>query len=126
MTAGVKTGKAQNEHMFLAKLSNWSQRGDSLWLLTALFAAHALCLLGDITMHCERCYAESGVAPSARARPLPQLPGMRPVTPHSHPGLGRLRRRTGQLEHARENLATAMRMYREMDMSFWLEQGRLM
>jgi len=32
-------------------------------------------------------------------------------------------RRGGQSEQAREHLATATTMYREMDMRFWLEQA---
>src|SRR5262252_3009361 len=87
------------------------------------FAAHALCLLGDIATHSDRFDAESGAAHYREALALAQLHGMRPVIAHCHLGLGRLYRRTGQPEHARENLATAMTMYREMDMSFWLEQG---
>jgi hypothetical protein len=39
------------------------------------------------------------------------------------PGLGRLYRRTGKSEQAREHLTTATAMYREMDMRFWLEQA---
>jgi hypothetical protein len=31
--------------------------------------------------------------------------------------------RTGKREHAREHLATAIAMYREMDMRFWLEKA---
>jgi hypothetical protein len=42
---------------------------------------------------------------------------------HHHLGLGRLYRRTGKHEHAREHLATATTMYRAMDMRFWLEQA---
>ena len=38
-------------------------------------------------------------------------------------GLGKLFRRTGQGEQAREHLTTATTMYREMDMRFWLEQA---
>src|SRR5262249_50699390 len=87
------------------------------------FAGHALCLLGDIAIHGDRFDAESGVAHYQQALALAKLHGMRPVIAHCHLGLGRLYRRTGQPEHARENLATAMTMYREMDMSFWLEQG---
>jgi len=87
------------------------------------FAAHALCLLGDIATHSDRFDAESGAAHYREALALAQLHGMRPVIAHCHLGLGRLYRRTGQPEHARENLATAMTMYREMDMDFWLEQG---
>jgi hypothetical protein len=36
---------------------------------------------------------------------------------------GKLVRRTGKRELAREHLTTAMAMYREMDMRFWLEQA---
>jgi len=90
------------------------------------FAAHGLLLLGDIATHPERFDAESGAAHYREALALAHLHRMRPVIAHCHLGLGRLYRHTGQPEHAHENLATAMTMYREMDMDFWLEQGRLM
>ena len=48
---------------------------------------------------------------------------MRPLVAHCHLGLGRLYRRTGDSEQAREHLTTATTMYREMDMRFWLEQA---
>ena len=38
-------------------------------------------------------------------------------------GLGKLYRRTGKREQAKEHLTTATTMYREMDMRFWLEQA---
>jgi Flp pilus assembly protein TadD len=38
-------------------------------------------------------------------------------------GLGRLYWRAGDRDPAREHLMTAMAMYREMDMPFWLEQA---
>jgi len=38
-------------------------------------------------------------------------------------GLGKLYRRAGKREQAREHLTTATTMYREMDMHFWLEQA---
>ena len=49
--------------------------------------------------------------------------GMRPLVAHCHFGLGKLYRRTGKREEAREHLATATTMYREMDMGFWLERA---
>ena len=49
--------------------------------------------------------------------------GMRPLAAHCHFGLGTLYRRTGKREQAREHLATATTLYREMGMTFWLEQG---
>ena len=50
---------------------------------------------------------------------------MRPLVAYCYLGLSKLYRRTGKPEQARENLTTAMTMYREMDMAFWCEQGRL-
>jgi tetratricopeptide (TPR) repeat protein len=49
--------------------------------------------------------------------------GMHPLIAHCHLGLGKLYRRTGQREQAREHLATATTMYREMGMTYWLEQA---
>ena len=46
---------------------------------------------------------------------------MTPEAAHCHPGLGKLYRRTGTREQAREHLATATTMYREMRMTYWLE-----
>ena len=48
---------------------------------------------------------------------------MRPEVAHCHLGLGKLYRRTGKREQAQEHLTTAVTMYREMDMRFWLEQA---
>jgi hypothetical protein len=48
---------------------------------------------------------------------------MRPLVGHCHIGLGSLHAKAGQHEDAREHLATAMTLYREMDMQFWLEQA---
>ncbi len=48
---------------------------------------------------------------------------MRPLVAHCHLGLGKLYGRSGMLEQAREHLTTAVTMYREMDMRFWLEKA---
>jgi uncharacterized protein HemY len=45
---------------------------------------------------------------------------MRPLVAHCHLGLGKLSRRTGNGQQAQEHLTTAITMYREMDMRFWL------
>jgi hypothetical protein len=50
---------------------------------------------------------------------------MRPLAAHCHLGLGKLYRRTGQREQAQEHLATATAMYREMGMTYWLEQAEV-
>ena len=49
--------------------------------------------------------------------------GMRPLLAHCHLGLGQLYRRKGMGERAREHLAAATAMFREMDMRFWLEKA---
>jgi hypothetical protein len=49
---------------------------------------------------------------------------MHPVVAHCHLGLARLHRATGDRARAREHLATATAMYREMDMEFWLEEAQ--
>ncbi len=42
---------------------------------------------------------------------------------HCHLGLGRLYGQTGRREAARTALATAIDLYRTMDMTFWLPQA---
>jgi hypothetical protein len=49
---------------------------------------------------------------------------MRPLVAHCHAGLGKLYRRTDNREQALEHLATATTMYREMGMTYWLEQAQ--
>ncbi len=47
---------------------------------------------------------------------------MRPLEAHCHRGLGTLYSQTGQSEQARVELSTAIKMYREMEMTFWLPE----
>jgi hypothetical protein len=49
--------------------------------------------------------------------------GMRPLQAHCHLGLGKLYRRTGRLDEAHAELATAVAMLREMGMAFWLPEA---
>jgi uncharacterized protein HemY len=48
---------------------------------------------------------------------------MRPLVAHCHLGLGKLYRRRDKRQEAQEHLTTAITMYREMDMRFWLEKA---
>jgi class 3 adenylate cyclase/tetratricopeptide (TPR) repeat protein len=88
------------------------------------FAAHAQRLLGDIASHPDQFDPENGAAHYRGAMALAELHKMRPLVAHCHLGLGKLYRRTGKLEHARENLANAATLYSEMDMGFWLDQTK--
>jgi class 3 adenylate cyclase/tetratricopeptide (TPR) repeat protein len=87
------------------------------------FAAHELHLLGDIATHPERFDAETGEAHYRKALALAEPRGMRPLIAHCHLGLGKLYWRTGTREQAQEHLTTAITMYREMDMTYWLEKA---
>ena len=84
------------------------------------FEAWALRLLGEIASHQGRpdvAAAEAHYeAATARASEL----GMRPLVAHCQFGLGKLRRHAGDEVNARERLMTAITMYREMNMGFWL------
>jgi hypothetical protein len=48
---------------------------------------------------------------------------MRPELAHCRLGLGKLYRRTGDGVKGQEHLTTAVTMYREMAMGFWLEKA---
>jgi tetratricopeptide (TPR) repeat protein len=87
------------------------------------FVAHALNLLGDLAMHPDQFSAERGEAHYRQALALAEPRAMRPLVAHCHFGLGKLYGRTGQHQQAKEYLATAAEMYREMDMRFRLEQA---
>jgi tetratricopeptide (TPR) repeat protein len=47
--------------------------------------------------------------------------GMRPLVARCHFGLGKIHQRVGDLEQARQHLDTATTMFREMEMTSWLE-----
>ena len=49
--------------------------------------------------------------------------GMRPLVAHCHFGLGQFCGRTNKREQAKEHFTSAIMMYREMDMQFWLKQA---
>jgi class 3 adenylate cyclase/tetratricopeptide (TPR) repeat protein len=85
--------------------------------------AHALHLLGDIAADPDRFDPDRAASHYREALALARRHGMRPLVAHCHLGLGKLYRRSGEAEHARDNLATATAMYREMQMGFWLDQG---
>ena len=90
------------------------ERGHEAWVLR---------LFGEIAAHSDPPDAELAEAQYGMALALGGELGMRPFIARCHLGLGALCRRTGRSERAREHLATAMTMYREMDMQFWLEKA---
>jgi class 3 adenylate cyclase/tetratricopeptide (TPR) repeat protein len=87
------------------------------------YEAWALRLLGEIVSHHSPPDVTTVEAHFAAALAVASELGMRPLVAHCHLGLGKLSRRTGQREQAQEHLATATTMYREMGMTYWLEQA---
>jgi tetratricopeptide (TPR) repeat protein len=85
--------------------------------------AYALHLLGDIVARREPPDVAPAEASYRQALTLAEELGMRPLQAHCHRGLGTLYATTGQREQARAALATAMALYRAMDMTFWLPQA---
>jgi tetratricopeptide (TPR) repeat protein len=85
------------------------------------YEATALWLLGDVTARHDPPDRAEGHYREALA--LAEELGMRPLVAHCHRGLGQLYRRTGTREQA--HVATATAMYREMGMTYWLEQAEV-
>ena len=93
------------------------ERGNEAWVLR---------LLGAIGAHdASPSDAETAELHYRGALALAEDLGMRPLVAHCHLGLGKLFRRTDKREQAREHLATATTMYREMGMTYWLEKAEV-
>ena len=84
--------------------------------------AYALRLLGAIAARCEPPESALAEAYYRQALALTDELGMRPLQAHCHRGLGMLYAATGQREQARTGLSTAIALYRDMDMTFWLPE----
>jgi tetratricopeptide (TPR) repeat protein len=108
--AGDPTGARACAERALSMALSLGQRGDE---------AAARWLLG-----CTVENAESAEEALRGAVALSSALGMRPLVAHCHLGLGKLSRRTATRDQARQHLAAATTMYREMDMRFYLESRR--
>ncbi len=90
------------------------ERGSEAW---------ALRLLGETYSHPDALDAEKAEDHYRQALTLASELGMRPLIAHCLMGLGALYVRTGREEKGREELTAAMDMYRDMEMTFWLEKA---
>jgi tetratricopeptide (TPR) repeat protein len=84
--------------------------------------ARALHQLGVVQAHAAHPDAARAEAHYHQALALAAELGMRPLLAHCHLGLGRLYGQTGRGAQAHAALATAIDLYRAMDMTFWLPQ----
>jgi class 3 adenylate cyclase/tetratricopeptide (TPR) repeat protein len=87
------------------------------------YHAWALLMLGEVASH--RVQVDEATARTRYRESLAMANerGMRPLVAHCHRGLGKLDRRTGKREQAREHLTTATTMYRDMGMTYWSERA---
>jgi tetratricopeptide (TPR) repeat protein len=81
--------------------------------------AHALRLAGDVAA---TRGAEDTEDYYGQALALAEPRGMRPLVAHCHFGLGKLNHRMGDSGQGQEHFTIATAMYREMGMTYWLEQ----
>jgi tetratricopeptide (TPR) repeat protein len=86
-------------------------------------AAYALRLLGEVAAQRHPPPGERAEAHYRQALALAEELGMRPLTAHCHQGRGVLYVATGQRAQAHTALLTAIALYRDMEMSFWLPQA---
>jgi tetratricopeptide (TPR) repeat protein len=84
--------------------------------------AYALRLLGEIAAQRELPASDQAGDYYRQALALAEELGMHPLQAHCHRGLGTLYAMTGQREQARTELSTAIALYRDMEMTFWLPQ----
>jgi class 3 adenylate cyclase/tetratricopeptide (TPR) repeat protein len=84
--------------------------------------ALALYQLGVVQAHANPSDVVQAEAYYRQALTLAEELGMRPLQAHCHHGLGRLYGQTGRGAQARAALATAIDLYRDMEMTFWLPE----
>jgi tetratricopeptide (TPR) repeat protein len=104
----------QHAHQALDLARQQKARGEEALALHQLGAVQAHAAPPDVTQ--AEAYYQQALA-------LADELGMRPLMAHCHLGLGRLYGQTGRAEQARAALATAIDLYRAMDMTFWLPQA---
>ena len=114
LLAGRLEDARQRAAQALDLARQYQQRGHQAW---------ALWLLGESTARQASPEVEPAASHYRQALALAEELGMRPLQAHCHRGLGTLYARQGQQEQARAALATAIALYRDMEMTFWLPQA---
>jgi tetratricopeptide (TPR) repeat protein len=87
------------------------------------YEAYALRLLGKIAAHGHPPEVEQAATHYQQALARADALGMRPLQAHCHLDLGILYGKTKRAVEAHAELSTALEMYRDMEMTFWLPQA---
>jgi tetratricopeptide (TPR) repeat protein len=114
VAAGDLAGAALLASQALEMARARGERGTEAW---------ALWLQGNIAAVSTPPSVSSAETRYEEAAAVAETLNMRPLVAHCHLGLGKLYRRTGNREQARDHLITATTMYREMGMTYRLEQA---
>ncbi len=137
ISESIRTGALLHHSLWVAWLSEvcrlaghgeeaWQHARQALDLARQQKArgAEALALhqLGTVQAHAVPPDVAQAEAHYQQALALADELGMRPLVAHCHRGLGTLYAATGQREQAGTALATAIDLYRAMEMTFWLPQ----
>jgi DNA-binding SARP family transcriptional activator len=113
--AAGRVGEARNAaNRALGLAVERDERGWHAWTLR---------VLGTIAASADPVDVEAAADAYRGAMALAAGLGMRPLVAHCHLGLGRVSRRTGKPHQAREHLAAATTMYREIGMTSWLARA---
>ena len=137
LSASLRTGARQRPLWvaWLSEVCRLTGRGEEAWeharQTLDLARQHkeranealALHQLGALHAHADSPNNEQAETYYQQALALAEELGMRPLVAHCHLGLGTLYAQTGRREPARAALATAIALYRAMDMTFWLPQA---
>ena len=113
-SGGTRCRGLQHARQALDLARQQKDRGDEALALHQLGVVHAHADPPDVAQ--AEAYYQQALA-------LAEELGMRPLQAHCHHGLGRLYGQTGRGEQARAALATAIALYRAMEMTFWLPQA---
>jgi tetratricopeptide (TPR) repeat protein len=137
ISEAIRTGGLQGlayRVVWLSEVCRLAGRGDEAWqhACQALDLARqqkargnealALHQLGVLHAHADPPDITQAAAHYQQALTLAEELGMRPLQAHCHLGLGTLYAATGQRQQARTALSTAIALYRDMEMTFWLPQ----
>ena len=91
-----------------------NEKGNEAWTLR---------LLGEIAAREDPLDIAKAEDHYRQALALAEELGMRPLIAHCHVGLGKLYRKSGNLQQAKEHLNNGIAMMRDMGMGLWLERA---